>query len=304
METRANYIVIGLLSILLMFGSVAGILWLSKKSDDGQYSQYEVLFREPVSGLSTGSPVQFSGIRVGEVESLRLDPNDARIVRASIRISADTPVDAQTRARLTLLNITGASGIELQPGPDLAQARIPGERVHVIEADPSPFTRLRLSSEELLVKLGAFLDSTIELVSDENTEKLTNILSNLEDFTGNLNESTAKFDHTLEEVNRVLTQFSELAVQITTLIDDEGDATFADARAAMTQLTALAQDLAGIIEANEDSIQSGFDGLNEFGPAVNELRNAITTMGMILHQVDQNPAAYLFGREKIKEIEE
>ncbi|WP_194755503.1 MlaD family protein [Aliidiomarina indica] len=304
METRANYIVIGLLAILLMFGSVAGVLWLSKKSDISQYARYEVLFSEPVSGLSTGSPVQFSGIRVGEVESLRLDPNDARIVRARIQITASTPVDSNTRARLTLLNITGASGIELQPGRELADPQYTSQSVDVIEAEPSPFTRLRLSSEELLVKLGAFLDSTIELVSEENTEKLSNILSNLEEFSGNLNESTAKFDNTLEEVNRVFVQFSEVADKINVLIDDEGEATLADAREALTQFTVLAQRLNTVIQANEDSIQSGFDGLNEFGPTVSELRNAIATLGMILQQVDQDPAAYLFGREKLKEIQE
>ncbi|RUO36643.1 MlaD family protein [Aliidiomarina sanyensis] len=304
METRANYIFIGLISLLLLFGSISGILWLSKKGDQGNIAIYDVLFREAVTGLSTGSPVQFSGIRVGEVDQLSLDPDDPRVVRARIHVAASTPVDANTRARLTLLNITGASGIELQPGPVLAEARFHEPGIPVIEAEPSPFTRLRLSSEELLVKLGTFLDSTIALVSEENTQKISNILENLERFSENINTSSAQFDQTLEEVNQLLNQFSGLATRVEELLDDQGSATFADVRVAMAQFAELSERFNSLLTDNEAAIQSGFDGINDIGPAVNELRQALAAMGMILQQIDQNPAAYFFGREQLKEIKE
>lgn len=56
-----------------------------------------MVFNEAVSGLSKGSSVQYSGIKVGDVVSLRLDPQDPRRVLARIRLAGDTPVKEDTR---------------------------------------------------------------------------------------------------------------------------------------------------------------------------------------------------------------
>ena len=92
METRANYILVGLFTLVAAAAVLLFSLWLTGAGTDGQVNRYDVLFREAVSGLSEGSPVQYSGIRVGEVEQLTLDPLDPRIVRARIQVVSSVPV--------------------------------------------------------------------------------------------------------------------------------------------------------------------------------------------------------------------
>src|SRR5690606_29239470 len=124
-----------------------------------------------VSGLSVGSPVQYSGIRVGEVEQLLLDPVDPRLVRARIRVSASAPVKVDTVARQTLLNVTGASAIELGEGLPESPRLTSDTGIPVIEATPSSLAQLRLTSEELLLNASTLLERANALLSDDNAAR-------------------------------------------------------------------------------------------------------------------------------------
>lgn len=117
METRAHHVLIGLVTVLVVAGAMLFGLWLAKSSVDDAFKDYEVVFNEAVSGLSCGSPVQYNGIKVGDVFTLRLDPKDPRRVLARVRLSADTPVKEDTQAKLTLAGVTGNSFIQLSGAP-------------------------------------------------------------------------------------------------------------------------------------------------------------------------------------------
>src|SRR3546814_10962804 len=95
---------------------------------DREYNYYEISFNRAVSGLSNGSSVEYSGIKVGDVEALWLEPDDPRKVRARIRVSSGTPIKPDTRARLALANIPGSMIIQLPSGtpprPPLAGQQI------------------------------------------------------------------------------------------------------------------------------------------------------------------------------------
>ena len=108
METRAHHVLIGLFTVLAVGGALLFALWLGKSSMDREYNYYEISFNRAVSGLSNGSSVEYSGIKVGDVETLWLEPDDPRKVRARIRVYSGTPIKQDTRARLALANITGS----------------------------------------------------------------------------------------------------------------------------------------------------------------------------------------------------
>lgn len=74
METRAHHVLIGLFTLIIFTAVLLFSLWLTKSGTDRQFKQYDIVFNEAVSGLSQGSTVNYSGIRVGEVTMLRLIP--------------------------------------------------------------------------------------------------------------------------------------------------------------------------------------------------------------------------------------
>ena len=86
METRAHHVLIGLFTVLIAVGALLFCLWLSKSRGDNDNNYYTIVFNEAVSGLTKGSAVQYSGIKVGDVVRLTLDPRDPRRVLARIRL--------------------------------------------------------------------------------------------------------------------------------------------------------------------------------------------------------------------------
>ena len=80
METRANYFLVGVFVIVLSAGVLGFVVWLAKFQFDTTFAHYDVVYKGSVTGLKEGSAVRFSGVKVGEVTKIRLDPEDARRV--------------------------------------------------------------------------------------------------------------------------------------------------------------------------------------------------------------------------------
>ena len=91
METRAHHVVIGLFVVLTLVGGVLFALWLNQSTRAQAYTHYEVLFNHGVSGLSEGNAVEYSGVRVGDVVELRLDPEAITVTQtlSGIRAAAE-----------------------------------------------------------------------------------------------------------------------------------------------------------------------------------------------------------------------
>src|SRR5258708_36739079 len=74
METRANYVLIGLFTLAVILGGFGFVYWFNTIGPAGDRAPYRIVFEGSVSGLRTGASVLFNGIRGGEFTALRLDP--------------------------------------------------------------------------------------------------------------------------------------------------------------------------------------------------------------------------------------
>ena len=100
METRANYLIIGVF-VLGLVGLLLGfIYWMKNDASGPEGKNYYVIFDGSVQGLTDASPVFFNGIRFGAVRTLELVPEDTRKVRALITLRSETPVRTNSRASL------------------------------------------------------------------------------------------------------------------------------------------------------------------------------------------------------------
>src|SRR6185437_4990399 len=117
METKAHHVLIGAFTLVVVAAVLLFALWLGKTSLNRQYSYYDIVFTEAVTGLSKGSPVQYNGIQIGEVSQLKLDPRDPRKVLARIKVD--------TRAKLGLLGLTGVAFVQLSGGAPTSKPLMP-----------------------------------------------------------------------------------------------------------------------------------------------------------------------------------
>ena len=303
METRAHHILIGLFTALAGAGLMLFVMWMSQSVVDSDIKRYDILFREAVSGLSVGSVVQYSGIRVGDVEQLTLDPEDPRQVWARVRVAANTPVKTDTRARLALLNITGASGIELSEGTPQSAFLGGNDSIPIIEAEPSPLTQLRVSSEELLVNVTTLVESANRLLSEENSAYVTRVLSNLDTVTTALAEEQQVLREGLQSLVSAGNDISRLINTVEDLTLRHGDPILGNAGETLATMQRISLQLEAVVGENRDALNQGMQGIAELDPAMRELRATIFNLNSLVNRLGDDPAGFLLGGDNIREFE-
>lgn len=303
METRAHHILVGLFTLAAAASALVFALWMSRSSLDSDYRLYDVLFNEAVSGLGVGSAVQYSGIRIGEVERLWLDPTDPRKVWARIRVSSSAPIKVDTTARLALLNITGASSIELSQGLPTSALLRADNGIPIIEAEPSSLTQLRTNSEELLLSVTELLDRANALLAPENATHLSNTLENLDTFTTAMAGHQDTLREGLETLVKAGDGLTALLARLDQQLSEHGEPLLASANNTMANLERFSERLDILVDDNTAAVGAGMQSLSELAPAMQELRAILSTLSDISRRLEDDPAAFLLGTDNIQEFQ-
>jgi len=311
METRAHHVLIGLFTVIVVAAALLFGLWLAKSSVDTAFKDYEIIFNEAVSGLSRGSAVQYSGIKVGDVVQLRLDPEDPRRVLAQIRIAGETPIKEDTLAKLALTGITGTSIIQLSGGtPQSPELIGVFGKLPVIIASPSPISRLLDDTGDLMTGINQLLHNTNQLFSADNVQSLTMTLQHLEQATRVVADEREDIRQSLKQLSLISKQASATLEQTSLLmrgandmLNSDGKRMFTSAELAMKSIEQSSATINSLLKNNQDGLNGGMQGLSELGPAVRELRDTLTSFRSISRRLEANPSGYLLGTDKTKEFQ-
>lgn len=312
METRASYVLIGAFTLLVFLGAFLFVLWIGKVSLEREWTYYDIIFKEAVTGLAVGGAVQYNGIQVGEVRKLSLVPDDPREVVAHVRLNGDTPMRTDTRARLTLLGITGVTVIQLSGGSPTA-ARLapkPGETIAVIVADESALQSLLASGQDVATSASEVLLRAGRLLSDENMKHIASSLEHIDQVTGALAEQRDALRTLVTQLAAVsrdlkvtLQHVDKLATTTHHVVDTEARQTLDAANAWLASAQRAMNTANAILDRNSAPMaRFGDDTLSQVGPAVAELRQALQSLHAITQRLQEDPADYLLGREHVKEF--
>lgn len=310
MEPRAHHVVIGVFTLATLAAILLFALWLGDADNNRDYSHYMVGFHYGVSGLSEGSPVQYSGIEVGNVVKLSLDPEDPRHVRALVRVYSDVPVREDTQASLSLANITGAMTIQFRGGtPD--SARLEGDRDNppYIEAEPSQFSTLLSNSEHIVEKADRFLTNANRFLSEENAENLTVTLQNFRTTTDtlvaerdNLNRALVSVYDAAERARTTFDRYRDLGDYLGELLENQGDPTLNATREAAQALNRAAVRIDTLVAENEGSVSQGLHSLGELAPVMQELQATLRNLSLLTRRLEEDPGRALLGQDSIQEV--
>lgn len=310
METRAHHILIGLFTMLVVVAALLFALWLNKNHSDTRFQSYDIVFQEAVTGLSKGSTVEFNGIKIGDVSSLQLDPEDPQRVIARVRVDSAVPVRSDTQARIIPAGITGISIIRLSSGNDPNSEPLPpGDEVPVIVATPSPLTKLMADGEDVMLNINGVLFQMRQLFSGENITSIAQTLKSLEQATGavaagrdEIATAVRQLAQASEQATLALGETSKLVGTANRLIDVEGAQTLQSAQRSMAALERAIITVDTLVSDNRASLDSSVRGMTEVGPALSELRDVLASLRLITRQLESRPADYLLGLEPVKEF--
>src|SRR6267378_2806414 len=98
METRAHFVAVGAFVLIVIAFAFGAVLWLGRTEFAHEYVYYEIYFSGPVTGLGEGAQVQYNGIRIGRVASVKLDPINVEQIRVEVEIESGVVIKADAVA--------------------------------------------------------------------------------------------------------------------------------------------------------------------------------------------------------------
>lgn len=199
MESRINYTIVGLFVVLFLAGLIAFAYWLGKYGYKQEYDHYLVYMTESVAGLSSDASVKYRGVEVGIVEQMGFNPKNSEEVELLLKIKHGTQVKVDTTAGLKFFGITGLAFIELTGGSKEAPLLKKSEgEIAVIPTRLSTYARLNESLTLLAGKSAQALDKFDRLLSEENLQNISAILSEMKMLSKDIRKQLEGFQHIVD----------------------------------------------------------------------------------------------------------
>lgn len=255
METRANYVLIGAFTILGFIGLIAFSLWFARVELDRQFAYYDVKFTS-VSGLARASDVRFAGLPVGQVVEVKLSPDNDGTILVRLEVAQNTPVRAGSIATIESQGVTGVSYVGISPG----EAREPLLRdvsdlaVPQIEAGRSMLQSLSEDAPELVSEVLNVVRDLRGLISNENVNRVDNILANLD-------RASDGFAQSLDDFTVVAGAISGFAIEISNFnvmlegVTSEAEKLFSTADEMLISIKELAEESRTTVETGTKTLE-------------------------------------------------
>lgn len=307
METRANHIWVGFVTLLLLAGGAVFFVWLARLSHADE-KQYDIFFGQSVGGVANGSVVTYSGVPVGQVSSISIWKRDPQFVHVRITVAGDTPILLGTTASVSA-SFTGVSNISLTGGrssrpPITCETTDCPEGVPVIPPAPGLVGEILSSAPLLLERLATLTERLSRLVDDENQASITGILRNTNAISGEvaaaspeLREALIALQATLAQSRATLAAFEGTFRTTDGLLATEGPLLAADLRTTLGS----AREAAGALERTLQNVepltrQLHTSTLPAADATLRDLRHTSETLRGLTERIEREGAGTLLGR--------
>jgi len=323
METRSNQVLVGAITLGLLAALVVFVIWLSQVGGGGD-KRYDIFFTQGVEGLAKGSSVTFSGVPVGQIESINLVRDSPQFIRVRVSVNGDTPVLEGSTATIRGVGFTGVSQIQIDPPPAPTQGQRPRPRreircpdqnaqaecpygVPVLPVRPGAITSILNTAPELLERVSTLTERLTELLSDRNQESIAGILDNLEQVSRSLAERGPEIAATLAEARVAIRQvgdaadrFGQLSSSTQQLLDRDGRPLIADLRRTLQSAQSTIGQLEHAIGDARPGIQAfSNQTLPEVGQLMRELRAATESLREIMERLNQQGVGGVIGGQRL-----
>lgn len=270
METKANFLLLGSVAIAGIALILVFSAWLVGSNWRGGFHTFDIVFRGPVRGLSEGGEVRFNGIKIGEVVDLRIDEEDASRVVARVRVAASTPIKTDSEAQLEAVGLTGVTLIQLGAGSAEAE-----------ELEP----RLGAPTPRLYASPGT-ID---ELLTQENAERLSELLANLRTISAELAREDSVVAESARAARSLTAAAAAIEVAARRVSEDMGPALVrAEAAASSAEIAFSRFENAGALAAQ--------DTLPRVAQAAEAIERLSVTSDRLVTRAYRDPTGFVQGR--------
>jgi len=314
METRANNLWVGAVTLLLLAAAAGFFVWLSRLSDRDN-KEYDIFFEQSVGGVAVGSTVTYSGVPVGQVSDISIWDRDPEFVKVRIQLQNKTPIHVGTVASVSA-SFTGVSNISLNGGrsnqpPISCDTTDCPEGVPVIPPAPGAIGEILASAPLLLERLATLTERLTRVLDDRNQASIAGILANTDRMSGEIADSApqmraalGELQTTLAQSTRTLAAFETTLQSTDALINSDGRSLADEMRTTLNSAQAAAAQLQTTL-ANVDPVtqQLQRDTLPAANATMQDLRRTSAALRAITERLETEGAGALIGGGQLPDYE-
>ncbi len=314
METRANHVWVGVVTLALLALLAAFIVWIARLGEGGK-QEFDVFFKQSVDGLSNGSSVTYSGVPVGQVKRIELWERDPSFVKVRIAVDQDVPILVGTTATMQG-SFTGLSNIQLEGATKGAKrlicegddetAACP-EGVPVIPTKRGGLGEILNSAPVLLERLATLTERLTQIVSDDNQRSIERILANTDrasknfaDASPQLATTLKQLEGTLGEAQLALASFKQTSATADAVLGTEGRQMLSQFDKSLKSVDKAALELEHLLaDTRPAARQLNGSTLPQAEAAMRDLRSATRALRDMTEKLNDEGAGALVGGQKL-----
>src|SRR6478735_8725568 len=210
MKTRASNLTIGSTTLAVIAAAFVGFLGYQKIHGIQQRGPLRIVFEGSASGLRKGGSVNFDGVQVGEILSLKLD-NPRKIV-AFVMVDSSAPIRKDTVVGLEFQGLTGVAAISLTGGAAAAPpVPLDEDGIPVLTADLSETESIRDSLHN------------VDRILVGNQAMLKDTLLNFESYTASLASKGDAIDSVIRKADTAFASFDSAITRIDSVVPSLAD---------------------------------------------------------------------------------
>lgn len=279
---QTNYKQVGVFVVFFTVTLIWFAIWLSSGKDSGDYLTYDIYAKGDVSGLSAGSSVRFSGVRVGRVKSLHLDKNDPQSVVVRIEVTDTAPISTATIATINQQGITGEQSIALKSTKATGATLMlqPGQRYPVIPFVPSLITRLSQAIRSMTSQVEGLGSKVSQLLGQKNQRAFAGSLENIQTITENLADNSKQMTAIMRSTNEILKNTANVSQRFPEAMQD--------LHATLQEISRSAKHMTQAANHASQALSSADNVLTDFHEEVLPgIQQFTSSLGQIGHNVSQ-----------------
>ena len=251
---------------------------------------YFIVFDDSVNGLASGAEVTFNGIRVGNVDSIKIAKDDLNKVQVEIDVDPDAPVRPDTKALLQMAGLTGQKSIDLIGGTFRSPRLASGGTIGVGE---TTLDKLQRQAKEMV-------DQSAELF-----KRVNNIVAKVDAVMTNLSALTAgpELGQIISETHTAAGNLAKATGALSTMVAENSKAL----KSSLASIDAAAKGTADLIDGQVAGVLTNVgdmvtqmkvvvrDDGAQLKSAMTDLRQASRSFKELARDVKAKPSRLLFS---------
>ena len=288
-----RYFVAGLFIILTTIAMIFIGFWLAFGLKDVKYNTYITKFHESVTGLNENAAVNYNGVNIGKVESIRIDKQNPSTVLVKIQIQEGIPIYTNTYASLVPQGITGQVFITLSLSSKEKQVLIPPKDkapFPEIQTKPSFLTNIVNQMSLVTEHVTDVSNRVNQIISKGTVTKINKIVSNLETISSSIANSSQDIHQSLSSLNIILKNTAKSSKNLDSIMHNIDTASKSIATASV--------DISQLIVSIQNQTLPGINNviLPQLSQTLGNINQTSSELNMLIDTLNQNPSVLIRGK--------